>query len=150
MTVATQGDNLSTLPGAILEYVRPGKRAELVVGLKAEIDQQAVDSLQTQLNAAGMRASVEFGSTADWENALRIRFVRPKRQPGVSMLPDAVLFVGALGAIGIVSILGFKLGDAVEALANHMPMILFAIGATVVGLAVVKEMGRQNASRTVR
>lgn len=145
-----RGDNLSTLASAVMEHIRPGQRVDLTVGLRQEVGQEALDTLATTLNRGGLTAAVEFGSTAEWEKAVRIQFIRPRQRAGVSVLPLVVLLVGALGVVAVGGIVGFKLGNVLDSVAKNLPWIILATGGTIVALALIREAGRRRETRASR
>ena len=132
MSTLTRGDNLSPLPSAIAEFVRPGGEAEVLIGVEDEVSSEQLAALEAKMASSGLPLRAQFGSTAEWDRALRLCFRRPGRIRGVAFLPLLVRIPATLGAVGIAGILGWRIGEGISEITKKIiPLALIAAGAVV-------------------
>ena len=141
MGYLVSGTNTKQLHSALQEFLGPGQRGELILGVPNPMGGDQLATLQAYLQSKGFMATVDFGSTSDWSNAVRINFKRPSRSEYAFLplaLPPAALIIAALGVVGVTGILGFKLGNVLDSLSrNLVPIAVIAAGAMVL-IATVK------------
>lgn len=124
-----QGASLNVLSLGIQENFAPGETVEVLLGLSRDISNEEVGMVREAMKRQGLKSKVEMGS-GPWPNTMRLQFQRPVRQQGFAILPLAVLIIGALGAVGIGGVLGWKVGNVVESIGN-------SIGKSLIPLTLV-------------
>lgn len=137
------GASLDGLQRAIEEHYNPGQRCSVVLGLERELTDDEVGVLESELAQSGLRAKVEPGMAPEWPAAVRLEFTRPAKVQGVGVWPLAAVLVAALGAVGIVGILGWRLGEVVAALAKNLLPIALIGAATFLMYGFVTRRGER-------
>lgn len=128
-----EGSDLNQVGAAVGEQFTGSRTLDLIVGLTAPMTDSQVAALQTELRSRGLAgATVQSGQTDEWPHAVLIRFSRPTgASAAVIALP--VLIIGALGAVGIVTFLGFKVAEGFSNIGqsiadNLIPLTLIGAG----------------------
>lgn len=99
----------------IANHFGPGERVDLILELPRDLTAVELDKVQAELKGRGLEltAPIELGADRQWPDALRVQFPRPHRPAGTAVLPLGGLVIGALGAVGITGLLGWRIGDTV-------------------------------------
>ena len=136
------GTDQRALDIAIPEHYAPGQVVDLFLELPRELRHDEVLAVRRNLESQGLDIrSAQMGAFGDWPNTLRLQFKRPARPQGYAVLPLAVMVIGALGAVGVASFLGWKLGNIVDSIGKNILPIL-AIGvAGLLGYKFLQQKG---------
>ncbi len=139
MPILVAGSNMEHLQAHIEEHFNVGDKVELILGMPAPLTAEEVSAFQSELAAQGLplTAPVQFGSTDDWKNAVRVEFRRPSFK-GVGALPLAVLLVLAAGAVGVVGILGWKAGNVIDQISNYIVPLALIGGGVLIFMKLVE------------
>lgn len=95
------GESLRAVQFILEEHFDAGTPVLLVVGVDRTVDPRSVRSIAAYLQGNGLTASVEYGSTPKFPQALLFGFRRPRRKQGL-----AGLLLKSLEAEGIHEVLG--------------------------------------------
>jgi hypothetical protein len=132
--------NFDDIDNFIASHFRPGEEVDLYLGLPKPLTEEEVIKLETNLRSQGiaLTAPLDYGSTKEWASAVRLRFTAPDYS-GVGTLPLAVMLVLAVGAVGIASFLGYKIGNVVDAIAKYtLPIVLIGAGTFIMWAYITK------------
>lgn len=132
-----QGTGWVGLQRTMEEHFNPGRPVEILLGLPVDLSSTQLDLLNAELRSQGvpLLSPAQIGS-GPWPITLRLAVRRPQRSRGTGLLPLAVLIIGALGAVGVTGLLGWRLGEVIssmgEALSRSLiPMTLILGGVWV-------------------
>lgn len=138
--------DLNRLQQYLAKNVPEGKPVELFIGVERDLNSDELDLLQDDLLAGGLELldPVSIGSSGDWANTVRLNFKKPvANQSGIGILPLAVLIIGALGAVGIGGIFGWKLGNIMDSFAKNIVPIALILG----GIWAVTTIAKKSPAR---
>ena len=131
MAVIT-GTDFKDLDRTLLEFFSPGQRVSLLLGLPRAVSESEMEAMAEHLMDSGVQLhSMEFGSTAEWPNALHLVFTRPPRASGYGVvwyIPIAI--IGSLAVIGVGAWMGWKVGEAISV--NIIPLTLILVGGIII------------------
>lgn len=121
---------------AITEHVAPGGKVDLQLEAPKEISVGESASVQDYLRKHGLPdATVQFGSTSKWPNALRIVFSRPKHLIAPQQVQLIAVLLAGLGIVGFTGFSGWKIGSAISD--NLIPLALIGTaGAILIALTL--------------
>ena len=137
------GTNLAGLQRTIEEHYNPGQRVSVILGLARELTDDEVGILASTFAENGLHVKVEAGSAPEWPAAVRLEFNRPAKLKGVGAWPLAAVLITALGAAGIVGILGWRLGEVMGSLAKNLLPITLIGAATFLMYGFVTRRGER-------
>lgn len=130
-------NNISTSGLAGLESrlskIKPGSKVELIIGIDRSLSSAELSSVAQELGKSlNLADQIQLGATREWPNAIKMTFYNPVKQGGYSLLPIAVLIIGALGVVGVSAFLGWKLGTIFESIGKYIvPITLIVTGGFV-------------------
>lgn len=70
--LAIDGTDLKFIDRIIQEHAVPEQPLDLYIGVQKELSDQELNTIQAKLAQGGVHAQVDFGSTSEWPNALRL------------------------------------------------------------------------------
>lgn len=121
-----EGTDLGSLQAAI-DQLPPGP-IEVIIGLPREINYHELNLIEKELRKRIDLIEVQYGSTPEWNNALKVVFSKHNPIPTFLIIP----MIYALGIVGIGGILGWRIGEVIREIGRHiLPISLVAIGAWV-------------------
>ncbi len=102
---------LKHLQWRLEEHYDPGASVVLILGLFASPTAQQVQKFKESLIQKGLAASVEYGTSKEWPEALQLLFRRPPKKSSVMPESLSAVLEGALTISQLPSIIGFSVGS---------------------------------------
>lgn len=133
---------LNRLQQYLAQNVPEGQPVELFLGVDRDLSADELDIMQDELQRGGLvlLEPIGVGSSGDWDNTVRVKFSRPAPLRGeIGVLPLAVLIIGALGAIGIGGIAGWKLGNIMDSFAKNIVPLALILGGIYAVVTIAKK-----------
>lgn len=128
MNTLYQNVDINRLDYIVTEHFDPGELIDLELFVDRVPNLPELSALADTLNKQGLDVR-KCGMSGP--NILTLQFVRPNRPTGYAQIPVAVVIIGALAAIGVVSYIIVRIGQAVASTVPDLIKIAAVVGGAL-------------------
>jgi len=128
---ATSSD-INGIEYIIKEHLNEGATVDLRIGLDQPMTADQLTGFQEYLVTGGLKLTspLKMVSTP-WPNTVELQFKRPAHHEGVGFAWElALLVIGGLAFVGIVSFIGYQIGEVIGQIAKYILPVALIFAAT--------------------
>ena len=132
-----QGTDIANLDYILTERFNPGDTVDLRLAIDRLLSTEELAVIKNHLASYGLMVRrvgmVEPG-------VVSIVFDRPSRPQGYAQLPLSVLIIGALGAVGVVAVLGWSIASGVKSILQSIGKNVIWIGLIIGAVVILRKV----------